>query len=63
MQHFIKVLGITTVLLASNAQDEKLSFPKNAALTYSGNGCVNKKRGFNRSTSNYKKNTKGKIKK
>ena len=40
MQHLIKALGITTVLLASSAYAETVSFPKNAALTYSGNGGV-----------------------
>ena len=61
MQHLIKALGITTVLLASSAYAETVSFPKNAALTYSGNGGVTATMAYGRSASNYNINTTFKI--
>lgn len=61
MQHFIKALGMTTVLLASSAYAETVSFPKNAALTYSGNGGVTATMAYGRSASSYNINTTFKI--
>ena len=61
MQHFIKALGMTTVLLASSAYAETVSFPKNAALTYSGNGGVTATMAYGRSASSYNINATFKI--
>lgn len=62
MQKIMKVvLAVSALSVAGSIWAETTSFPKNAALTYSGNGGVTASMNYNRSASNYSINTTFKI--